>query len=279
VADQAEEPVKTPERFPAPDLLHAAEDLELLIDYAMTRYYFFDQTAEAIVQALGKYDKCAVLAALQTRVAATPNPYIIGRSYEICAQVLGQEAETWIRTQWQDPGPLNALAEASAACLPTDEGLVYTMAALNALPVKERIEACQALDWFQSPQSLDWIEAHANEIGTWISPHWGYLAANGHLTWDRVARWLDVGRPLSLVALAALKACGHWDTMISKVLRPRLHQPATRNVMTHTLQLYATHDAVPRVERDVGWIIAHWDVILGEGNASGEPRPAVAGES
>jgi hypothetical protein len=269
IAEQPTEPVETPELFPVPRLGDVAGDLERLLEYAMTRHYFVDETAAAIVAALGQYPGRAVLSMLQSRVAAPQNPHIVARAYEICARVLGRVAEAWIRQQWHDPGLLLPLAEAAAACLPAEEGLAYTIAALDALPLQERIAACQALDWFQSPRALDWIEAHAGDIGTWISPHWGHLAATSHLTWDRVRRWLERGRPLSLVALDALKACGQWDTMIAQVLEPRLHEPGAREIMTRTLQQYATRDPVPRVERDVSWIIAHWDAILSQGNGRG----------
>lgn len=265
IAEQAAEPVADSDLYPSPSLPQLIADRERLIDYAMTEYFLHDD----VVQALSGHDKTALLVSLQARVAATRNQTIIAQAYEICARVVGRVAEDWIRAQWQSPHLLFALAEASAACLPPDEGLEQVMRALDALSPRERGAVCEALYWFKSPRTLDWIETHVSDIDPWTASAWGRLAATSYLTWDRVGRWLAAGRPLSLIALDALRACGRWDTLLVRHPAPRLRDPASREQMTQVVRAYAKQDATPRVERDVAWIVTHWNSILAENNTTG----------
>jgi hypothetical protein len=255
-AMQPKEDVENPKRYPAPALEEVRGNLQRLVDYAMTRW----RLNEGVIQALAGHDKVELLAALQYRVRDYPNYALESTAYEICATVLGPTAGDWIRARWRDydPATLFTLAQASATCLPFEEGYAKVVQALMDVPPQELVDLCFALAWFRSEKTLGWLEGHTDYmVNNWrhVSDRWGKLAALSHISWPRAARWLDQGRPLSLVALDALKAVQWNDTDLHLEPAPQLVDPAPAKVMISRLREYAAWDAVPRVERDVQAII------------------------
>lgn len=259
IAQAPRETVLSPELFPAPTLEQAMENLETLIDYAMTQHHLLleDET----LNALGRQNKQMLLASLQKRVVNTQSVEIEAQSYEICAAVLERDAENWIRSRWEVYHPVTffALSVASATCLPFEEGFHRVVERLEAMPQKEMRVACSVLAYFRTEKTLDWLEAH---VSSPVTDSWGKLAAVSQLSWRRVATWLDRGRPLSLVALDALKACGRYDTPLLKKFTPKLLEPSTKETMTAKLEQYAIQDAVPRIKQNVTTIINSWESIL-----------------
>lgn len=258
-ADQAKEAVEHPKRYPAPTLEAVRGDLQRLVDYAMTRWWLEDD----VVQAFARHDKAQVLAVLRDRTNACSNHEVESRSYELCATVLSPVAGDWIRERWQvyDARVLFSLAQASANCLPFEEGYGKVLRALMDVPPQELVDVSIVLAWFRSEKTLDWLESHASYIvNSWkhVSDSWGQLAALSRFSWARAATWLDRGRPLSLVALDALKALQHYDTGLLQMFSPKLSDPAPLNEMVAKLRDYAEKDAVPRVERAVTSIIDGW---------------------
>jgi hypothetical protein len=106
------------------------------------------------------------------------------------------------------------------------------------------------LNNLQRESTLDWMESFVGEVG---SEDWGYLAALSHLTWERAARWLEKGRPLSLVALEAIKACivpGSKSPLINS-RKPRLGGAFDSIEVIQTLQEYQRQDPTPTVSNIV----------------------------
>jgi hypothetical protein len=261
VAEQPKEEVESPELYPAPSLNEVRDDLERLIDFAITRY----QLKRSILSALKQHNKKDLLNALQRRVDRYPSLSIEGTAYEICARVLGSAAQEWIRQRWQvyNPNILFSLAEATASCLPFDEGYARVVNALMDVPPQELADQSSALAWFRSEKTLDWLENHtAHMVNNWghVTATWGQLAALSQLSWSRVVAWLDKGRPLSLVALDALKDFYWYNTGLLKRFKPKLLDPAPTGEMEAKLRDYERKDAVPRVERDVAQIIEEMKV-------------------
>ncbi len=258
IADQPLEPVQEPERYPAPTLEQISNEMERLIDYAMAQFSLEDQNARF----LEYHDKAAILESLKKRVETAHNVEIERRAYQICAQVLRGTARQWIEEQWQNnraPYVFHALVEATAYCLPPEEGLDLVFQELEKVPPKDRSHACTALAWFRSEQSLGWIESH---IDYPITDDWGRLAAVSHVSWNTIVRWLDHGRPLSLVAIDALYFCTELDTAMLKSFAPKLVERDSIKNMTAMLNQYANKDPAPRVERRIGVIVNNWDRIL-----------------
>ena len=256
-ACQPEEDVADAWLFLAPTLEEVSGDLDRLLEYARTRW-FLDKP---VVEALSRHSKGSVLRSLQNRVAANPCSDVKVLAYGICAQVLYESAEEWIRAEWESftPTHLLALAEASANCLPNEEGYALVVNAIADVPSKEIVYRAAALSWFRSEATLDWIERNISDP---LAEDWGRLAAVSNLKWERVAKWLASGRPLSLVALDALKACGHYNTLILKRFKPKLLEPAPVHEMNAVLDGYLDRDSAPRVRSAVIAIRGNWERIL-----------------
>lgn len=255
-ACQPDEDVVDAELFPAPTLEEISDDVERLLDYARTRWFI----EEPIVEALSRHSKDAVLHSLQIRVTANPSLDSKGFAYEICAKVLGRTAEEWIRKEWEwfAPALLFSLAEASASCLPGEEGYNLVVNALAEVPRKELARAAAALSWFRSESTLDWIEQNISDP---LLDDWGRLAAVSNLKWERMSKWLASGRPLSLIALDALVSCWHYDTPALRQFAPKLLEPVSIEEMTATLEKYSNGDSVPRVRNAVESVTNNWDRI------------------
>lgn len=255
-ACQSDEAVVDAELFPAPTLEQVAHDLEQLLDYAMTRWLVDDNAARAISQ----HNNESVLLSLHRRIAEYPGFETKSFAYDICALSLGRSAEDWIRAEWKsfDPELLHSLAPATAVCLPFEEGFNLMAQAISQVSIKERAQASGTLAWFHSERTLDWIEQ--NLCGP-LTDSWGRLAAVSELNWERVAKWLASGRPLSLVALDALNACWHYNTIILRRFAPKLLKPIPVDDMTAALIAYHLNDPVPRVRNTIDTIVSHWDDI------------------
>ena len=63
-----------------------------------------------------------------------------------------------------------------------------------------------ALNFVPGEPVLDWIETNAHRAVN-VSDSWGHVAACSPVTWLRISKWLDMGRPLSLIALDTTLYC------------------------------------------------------------------------
>ena len=144
-----------------------------------------------------------------------------------------------------------------------EKGLAVTIAALDGLAEGERASWCLSLGVFRDVSVLDWIERRLHEPLTHV---WGDLAALSGLDWDRCARWLESGRPFSLVALDALVACSgprRNQSFIVQRAVPRLRGEVEVGVIARALEEYAGRDRSPRVRKAVGFLIPVLSVVLG----------------
>ncbi len=253
VAYASDEDVEEPEKYPAPTLEEAARNPERLVDRVMADYWLTDEQVEA----LRAQDTRILLAVLQQRVASCRSLGIETRAYEICARVLGEVAGDWIQSRWESYRPvvLFSLADASAACLPPEEGFTRVTAALEPLPASELKNAALALAHFRSSDTLAWIENHLEGVHYNL---WGQLAALSALSWPRVVRWLEAGRPLSLIALEALVVLRRYNTPLLHRYQPELLQDPGTEELERTLTGYLERDNVPNTRRLVATILESW---------------------
>jgi hypothetical protein len=235
-------------------LTEASRSLETLVDYAMTRW-FLDKKSELIVLLKG-YDPSALLAELQRRVHTPPPLEIEASAYCICEYALGPSAETWIRSRWEvyDPALFLSLAHASAFCLPHREGFRRVTEVLETLPARELYQGFPVLAHFQTALTLDWLETHIQRP---VTDSWGRVAAQPQFSWERAVKWLDQGRPLSLVSLDALKHCKSLEAAHSThhLILPWTFGMATREEMCDVLAAYAARDPAPRVKQAVAALL------------------------
>lgn len=260
-AHAAEEDVVDAAAHPFPGHDECMRSLPLALDVALARWSFPEELTPIFAAR-----KAETLAALEALVRERRNPHLEARAYEIAAHALGPVAADWLRTRWQrqsEDGPLEALAQASAACLPSPEGLERVVAALRTLPPAERLDRVHALAYFRDRRALPFLE----EIV--VPPTmggWGRVAACCGFAWPDAVRWLERGRPLSLVALDALRTFLRYDTPLLKELSPTLADPPDADTLARTLREHAQVDTSWRVESDVAFLLEHADRLCGPRN-------------
>ena len=246
-----------------PEFKLAKNNIEQLIDYSIVQWWLSDD----VVQILKKYDKRRVLNSLIQRI--NENRGLGYRLYEIAAKVLGSYAGDWVREEWNyhNLDNLYNYAECLAYCLPLSEGFYYYTDALITIKNPQILsDKLSGLIYFQSDLSLDWIEKNIKRVKN-ISSSWGYVAAASKFDWKRVKKWIDSGRPLSLVAFDALVDCSVTPETKSgsiwlKENPQKLLNPETIEEMDYIIIEYLAKDNVARVRNRVEYIRKNWDKIL-----------------
>jgi hypothetical protein len=258
VATQPEELVEFAENFPAPTLLSIVHDPNLLLDFSITRWHL----EQNIVDAWSALPRSDILAALSKRFAITANVAIRAKVLEICALVLREHAEQFVRYAWGDyPAKvdLHSLAQASATCLPFREGFDRVAAAVGFHEGARKRDAASCLFYFHATETLDWIEQNIFEP---ITESWGCLAAASQLDWARAESWLRRARPLSLVAIDALLAIARPQSPLLRAFKPRLIHPPEPARFREILLKYASSDCVPRVQQRTDALLGYANTIL-----------------
>lgn len=134
--------------------------------------------------------------------------------------------------------------------------------------IADKLEDCEdkylseymaPLNFLEFEGVLDWIEMNANRMEN-ITESWGHLAASSSFTWERAQKWLIMGRPLSLIALDALKFCTTTGERLNqspwmRELNPSLKDSPKLDDIAKGLQKYLDQDNVPRTKNAVGRII------------------------
>jgi hypothetical protein len=256
-ATQPEEEVCVSDNDLAPTLESVKDDLELLLDFSITRWFLEDE----VIYALNQHDKVSLLNSIKYRFYDTVNYEIKSRMLEIIADVLGDVASDWVRELWDnyDDDFLIQLSWAISSSLPAKEGLKYIFEKLQFLSDKELIMSVfSCLHRFRSNEVLDWIETNCMTF----HDNWGRLAALCFPTWERMKVWLAKGRPLSLVALDTMAKCAAIgnDQYIER-FNPKIIMTNMSEINT-VLDRYYDNDAVPRVKNKKEKILNHKEVIF-----------------
>ena len=244
-------------------VLAELRDLPSIVDYAIVEW----QVSDDVVTAMKRFEWKEVLRELDERL--TLNASLTERICRLGALTCGKHAEGWMLWHWaertHDNFPL--YAEPMAKCLPLDLGVeLYSKQVTQIEQPGRFVETMMGLIYFQSKATLSWIETHIGRVSN-ISSVWGYLTAASQFDWPTAKRWLEGGRPLSLVALDALANCAVTSETQNSLpfLRenpPRLLHPDTVDEMNRVLQQYGETDKVPRVRLNISYILENWDRIL-----------------
>ncbi len=250
-ADQPAIPVEAPETLPIPSLREERDSADSLLEYSITRW----RVGEEVLEAWRALPPDKVLATLERRASATSEPGVLGVALEVAGAALGPVASDFVRSLWQrypECVTLEDLGDASARCLPDDEGYAQVAAALELLDPKEKRESMYALLYFRSAATLDWIEQN---VFSPIVDTWGTLAAVSDISWPRVDKWLKAGRPVSLVALDALSTLTDDRITLIRKWAPTLREAPDPGTLALALALalrdYEKRDGVPRVKNRV----------------------------
>jgi len=267
-ADQPQFPVFEDPRLAFPKLKESAA-IDELIDHAIVAFSLSDE----LVNRLQAEDPDSVLDEINLRMSE--NPGLGYRLYEIVGKVLGPKAAAWVRNQIfqysssidEDIEHLNIYAEMLAQCLPSEEGFNHCVRVLDNIESPRLLgEKLWSLHPFHSPKTLDWIEANVHRMGS-LSSSWGAVAAASRIDWKRIVKWLEAGRPLSLIALDALCECskGEATPYVGEWLRSnqqKLYKPALVDKMVAEIQNYLATDNVPRTRSQAQFILSNWESIL-----------------
>lgn len=244
------------DRFPYPDFERIKNNLDRLIDYSFVQYF----TDDRVILELQKFDQRETLNRLEAKV--TYNRAINYKAYEIAAKVIGSVAEEWIRDEWTNrhDNELLVFAEAIASCLDFKEGFHIVTTEIEKSDDRTFNTNVLALLHFKDEKALDWIESIRHRIKN-VSSSWGTLAAGSKFSWNRASKWLDTGRPLSLVALDALVFCtsnskSNRTLWLSKSPPVLLDSPKPE-VVAKRLSAYLIIDNVPRTKDAVATIISN----------------------
>jgi hypothetical protein len=260
-AIQPDGEVETPEAFPAPRLEDVKDRPELLLDYSITRWHFEPNIA-VVWRAIPPQTALSILCA---RFDTTWDLGIRALILTVCAAVLGNHAEGFVRRAWNDypeRAPLASLSEASAACLPASEGFERVKSAVNQLEHREKRNLMFCLGYFHSQEALKWIEENIFEP---ITESWGYLAAASNIDWPRIERWFEYGRPFSLVAIDAMAAIVRPMSPFIREYGPSLRAPPTLSSFKEILLGYRERDPVPRVQRRIDGLLGNADLLTKSG--------------
>ena len=260
-AAQPDGEVDAPSAFPAPTLEEVQDDPALLLDYSITRWHFDAN----VTTAWERFPPHTVLSVVCARFDTTWDMGIRALVLTICAAVLGDHAADFVRRAWEgypQKVSLASLADASAACLPLSEGFERVKSALGGLEGREKRDLMLCLGSFHSQEALKWIEQNVFEP---ITESWGYLAAASNIDWPRTERWVESGRPLSLVAIDALAAIVRPMSPFLRQYGPSLGAPPTVSRLKEVLAAYRERDPVPRVQKRIDALLANAEALTRRG--------------
>ncbi|HYI77549.1 MAG TPA: hypothetical protein VEW65_07990 [Chryseolinea sp.] len=240
--------VVNPEGFPFPTLEHVKHDTNRLIDFAIVQFITDDSVFDVIMT----HDKTAVLHVLNKRLM--DNEGLKYKLLEVAANGLGSFAESWVREIWKrrTTENLSIYAEALTKCLPFQEAFQELTTELEKEDNKQLGFKIEILIYFERQETLDWIEKIKDRIIN-VSDSWGNLTAASKFDWKRAQRWINEGRPLSLIALDALMYCTTIGERQNQILWFRKHPPklvdaAKPEIIASVVNDYMKKDTVPRVK-------------------------------
>lgn len=244
-------------------VLGELRDLPSIVDYAIVKWSVPDDA----VQAMTQFEKKEILRELDKRLSL--NRGLSSRIYELVAVTLGGYADEWIVRQWEarTEEDFSIYAEALAKCLEPDLGFaLYSQQVERMEQPGWMVDAMTGLIYFQSTLGLQWIEANVGRVSN-ISNTWGYVAVASQFDWPTAKRWLEGGRPLSLIALDALGNCAVTSETVNSTPwlqnnPQRLLAPDSVEEMNRVLLQYGEMDKVPRVRSKISYIMDSWEQIL-----------------
>jgi hypothetical protein len=255
-ADQPKMDVIDPEKFPFPKFEEVKDNLKRLVDYALVVPCFKDNTAMAQLQ---KFDKAEILDMLDQKIKYTAS---IGyEAHLIITRVVGRVAENWVRKQLENRKPeysIFSYADLIENCLEFEEAFELLT---NALEKSDDRTFNEKLDLtlmrLRSEKMLDFLETNVKRLMS-ANPAFGRSVARCQFSWQRCEKWLDSGRPLSLIALDALYWCTAQDDerpIRFRKPKPRLTDHVNPEIIASKLRDYLKIDSVPRTKNAVESIL------------------------
>ncbi|MNK36075.1 hypothetical protein D3C87_546160 [compost metagenome] len=120
-------------------------------------------------------------------------------------------------------------------------------------------ECLNGLTFLQYENCLEWIEENISRTEN-ITLSWGHLAGISKFNWKIAEKWIDSGRPLSLVSLDAINFCTtkgerlNQSPMMRKI-NPKIIENPNLEIIAKKITEYQLKDNSPRVKRVVKSIL------------------------
>lgn len=143
--------------------------------------------------------------------------------------------------------------------LDKNEAFELITSELNECEDKYLTEFMAPLNFLNYEPVLDWIEQNANRNEN-ITQDWGHLSASSNFSWKRAEKWLEMGRPWSLIALDATMFCTTRGERLNqslwmRELNPKLIDNPKLDKIANGLKDYLKKDSAPRTKTVVDRII------------------------
>ena len=176
--------------------------------------------------------------------------------------LLGAKGATWAREMFDRlvdaPDQHRPLLEAIAHSLPPDEAFELARTLIVRAPDRgaQTERMMTVFDVIVHPGVLDLIDELCPDgtEGEKLSNEICVRCARHRIPWSRLARWIERGRPLALIALSALE-------LHVRKGAPRTWSRPTPEALTNVLNDYRRRDPAPRVERAVESILSGLDKL------------------
>ncbi|CAM1342663.1 hypothetical protein [Tenacibaculum amylolyticum] len=131
---------------------------------------------------------------------------------------------------------------------------------LNECEDRYLIEFMTPLNFLKYEPVLDWVEQNVDRVKN-VTQDWGHLSASSNFTWVRAEKWLEMGRPWSIVAIDATMFCTTLGERLNqspwmRELRPKLMDNPKLDRIANGLKKYLEIDSVPRTKNTVNRIIS-----------------------
>lgn len=222
------------------------------------------EDAEKKYQRLSKFASKEILSRVETLMNQYPTPYVWKRAYSIVKKVIAKnEVVDWIRSQWK----VNAVAAYQKKLRePYETSILMHLLALSVLHISAQeifkladnllsIHSDAILLFFKFPELretvLEWLETNPDKI-TRPYMDWGAKIADKTITWFMIEKWLDRGRPYSVIALG---------TLMTLITQYQLYHPASIEHMTQVLSNYSVRDPAPNIKNVIQKINSSWAEI------------------
>ena len=226
------------------------------------------ELSDQVIRQLREYPADELLAQLSQRFVASEklqNVFVQNNIFEICATVIGKPAGQFIAEV--STGPISnfstqSFCRALSKCSIEGGFDIAARKLQNEVGHQRALTAHALLEFDEGSKILDWIESLFVESNETVKPDWGQLAALAGITWARICKWLDLGKPINLIALDAMKFCWDYDAGIGAWLHnyePKLLEPTDKTEMKRHLLGYVDKESSPRVALTVEAIVQHLD--------------------
>jgi hypothetical protein len=224
-ATQPNGEVEAAERYPLPRLKDIQNHLDRLVDYAYVQWCAgLDKNQDAFAQ-IRRFSHEEILRVIDQKSEYSGDVH--PAAYQIVGEILGSAGKTWLKKQLnplQKEENCLPMIQAIVGCLDFDEAFPLITQALEKIPDNHLSDHIGALRLFHSERALDWMENAAHRIHNINNlGAWSCLAIASKPDWQRIVKWLDKGRPLSLIALEVLENCTVKDEDVKNLPLWKLH--------------------------------------------------------